>query len=288
MGEKPDTVKDYFERINNVLIYINNHLNDEMNLDKLAAVSNFSVYHFHRIMKAYLREPLWAYIMRIRLDTAARLLRYSSKPINEIAFEIGYETPSSLNKAFKKRFNVTPGEFRESKGYLQADGTFIHPTQNLEIMKLKPKIKQIKDKYVIYVNTKGYNENIGISWEKLINYVKEHKLFSFNMEFFGIGYDSPQITERENCRYDACITVRKPVKPEGEIGYQTIKGGNFAIFKYKGPYEKFDDVYMEIYNAWLPNSGYVLRNQPPFDKYLTNPSKVKPENNITEMYIPIE
>lgn len=288
MSGKPDTVKDYYERINNVLVYINNHINEDLKLDQIASISNFSVFHFHRIMKAYLNEPLWAYIMRIRLDTAARLLRYSNKPINEIAYEIGYETPSSLNKAFKKRFNVTPMEFRESKGFFHADGTFIQPPQKLEIMKLKPKIKEIKDKNVVYITTKGYNENIGLVWGKLVNFIKEHKLFSFNMEFFGISHDSPQVTEKDNCRYDGCITVRKPVKPIGEIGYKTIEGGKFAIFKYKGSYEKFDDVYMEIYSIWLPKSGYELRNQPPFDKYLTNPEKVKPENNITEIYIPIK
>ena len=288
MSGKPETVKEYYERINKVLIYVNNNLNEDIDLEKLASISNFSIYHFHRIMKAYLREPLWAYIMRIRLDAAARLLRFSNKPINEIAYEIGYETPSSLNKAFKKRFNVTPMEFRESKGYFHANGTFIQLPQKLEIMKLKPKIRQMKDKNVIYITTKGYNENIGIVWEKLMIYIKQNKLFSFNMEFIGIGHDSPQVTERENCRYDGCITVRKPVKPDGEISYKTIDGGKFAIFRYKGPYEKFDDVYMEIYNVWLPNSGYELRNSPSFDKYLTNPEKVKPENNITEIYIPIK
>lgn len=288
MSGKPETVKEYYERINKVLIHINNNLNEDLDLEKLASISNFSVFHFHRIMKAYLREPLWAYIMRIRLDTAARLLRFSDKPINEIAYEIGYETPSSLNKAFKKRFSVTPMEFRESKVYFHANGTFIKPPQKLEIMKLKPKIRQLKDKNVIYITTKGYNENIGIVWEKLVNYIKENKLFSFNMEFIGIGHDSPQVTERENCRYDGCITVRKPVKPDGEIGYKTIEGGKFAVFRYKGQYEKFDDVYMEIYNVWFPNSGYELRNVPSFEKYLTNPEKVKPENNITEIYIPIE
>jgi len=289
MSGKPETVKDYYERINKVLFYVNNHLNENLDLEKLAGISNFSVFHFHRIMKAYLNESLWSYIVRLRLDTAARLLKITENPVNDIAYSIGYESPSSFNKAFKKRFNVTPKEFRESKGFFNANGTFIMPSKELVFLKLKPKIKIIKEKELIYIQTKGlFSENIGEAWTKLTKFISEYKLWTFNTEFLGVGYDSPQITERENCRYEACITVRKPVKPHGEIGYKTLPGGKYAIFRYKGPYENFDAVYGEIFNVWYPESGEMLRNVPSFEKYLTNPGKVKPENNITEIYIPIE
>ena len=289
MTGKPDTVKDYFERINKVLLYINNHIDEKMDLERLAEVSNFSTFHFHRIMKAYLNEPLWSYIVRLRLDTGAWLLKMSEKPINDIAYSIGYETPSSFNKAFKKRFNVTPKEFREDKGFFNADGTYNLPKHEQECINMKPKIKHIKDKDIIYVQVKGlYSEKIGDGWSKLGTFMIENKIWSFHTEFLGLGYDSPQITERENCRYEAAITVRKPVKPYGEIGFKTLKGGKHAIFKYKGPYENFDKVYGEIFYNWYPKSGEILRNAPSYERYLTNPMKVKPENNITEIYIPIE
>ena len=89
---KPVTQKDYFERINKVLEYINNHQEEKMDIEILSGISNFSPCHFHRIVSAYLKEPLGNYIIRIRLDSAARLLRYSSEPIGEIAYATGYET----------------------------------------------------------------------------------------------------------------------------------------------------------------------------------------------------
>lgn len=289
MTGKPDTQNDYFFRINKVLEYINNHLNEDIDLNKLASISNFSVYHFHRIMKAYLKEPLWNYVIRIRLDAAAHLLKYSDKQINEIAYDIGYETPSSFNKAFKKRFSIGPKEFRGKDGFLRADGTFIKPPTETEIMKLKPKIKTIKEKDIIFIATKGYsNETIGPVWGKLVEFIKTNRLFTFITECYGISYDDPKITERENCRYEACMAIRKPVEPQGEIGYKKLPGGKYAVFKYKGSYEFFDDVYSEIYSVWYPKSGEKLRNVPSFEKYMTNPNKTKPENNITEIYIPIE
>lgn len=286
---KENTEKDYFERINTVLEYINNHLEENLDLKKLASVSNFSEFHFHRIMRAYLNESLGSYMVRLRLDMAARLLRYSKEPIQEIAYRTGYEVPSSFNKAFKKRFNVSPKEFRDSKGFFRSDGTFINPYKTITEMKLKPKIKTIKEKKVIYVQTKGYlNESIGPAWQTLINFMKQNRLFGFKTEFIGISYDDPKITEIEKCRYDACSTVRKEVDPVGQIGFRTISGGTYAVFKHYGPYEKFTETYNAIYLNWLPESGYKLRDTHCFERYLSDASKVKPEKNVTEIYIPIE
>jgi AraC-like DNA-binding protein len=56
-------------------------------------------------MKAFLGEPLGAYILRVRLETAARLLRYSDLTVEQIAYSIGYEVPSSLSKSLYKSWN---------------------------------------------------------------------------------------------------------------------------------------------------------------------------------------
>ena len=77
MNVKSDTQNFYFERINKVIQYINNHLDENPDISKLAEIGNYSPYHFHRIMKAYLGESLGAYIIRLRLETAVSLLLYS-------------------------------------------------------------------------------------------------------------------------------------------------------------------------------------------------------------------
>jgi Transcriptional regulator containing an amidase domain and an AraC-type DNA-binding HTH domain len=83
MEIKSSTREEYLKRVNVVVDYINNHLDEELDLQKLAEMSNLSTYHFHRIMKAFLGEPLGAYIMRVRLETAVRLLRYTDLPVEQ-------------------------------------------------------------------------------------------------------------------------------------------------------------------------------------------------------------
>ena len=56
MKTKESTKEEYLKRINTVVEYINNHLDEEMDLKKLAEVSHFSAFHFHRIFKAFQHE----------------------------------------------------------------------------------------------------------------------------------------------------------------------------------------------------------------------------------------
>jgi AraC family transcriptional regulator len=101
MQQRLSTREDYSRRINIIVEYINNHLADDIDLEMLASISNFSPYHFHRITKAFLGEPIGAFVTRLRVETAARLLRYGDMPIQNIAYRVGYDVPSSLSKAFK-------------------------------------------------------------------------------------------------------------------------------------------------------------------------------------------
>ena len=94
-------------------------------MSKLAGISNLSPFNFHRISKAFLGEPIGCYITRMRLETAARFLRYSRLPVQEIAFCTGYETPAALSRAFRQFFGVTPSDFRNNKTIMKMKTTSI-------------------------------------------------------------------------------------------------------------------------------------------------------------------
>ncbi|MCF8233359.1 MAG: AraC family transcriptional regulator [Bacteroidales bacterium] len=149
MTGKESTIQDYHERINKVLIYINDHLDEKMELKKLADISSFSTFHFHRIMRAYLNESLGSFLLRLRLDKAAGLLEYTELTTGEVAWKVGSEVPSSFNKAFKKRFGISPVEYRN--GQRMKFRTSELKIQNKLNMEIQPKIKELKPRKVIYV-----------------------------------------------------------------------------------------------------------------------------------------
>ena len=57
MTMRDDTRNDYSRRILSVLIHIQQHLDDAIDLDSLASIASFSPFHFHRIF-TILRQPV--------------------------------------------------------------------------------------------------------------------------------------------------------------------------------------------------------------------------------------
>ena len=56
------------------------------------------------------------YLSDIRMEKAENLLKTSSDKVRKIALEVGYKDPNYFNRAFKKRHNMTPEEFRKRVG----------------------------------------------------------------------------------------------------------------------------------------------------------------------------
>lgn len=282
-------INQYKKSINHVLFYIDTHLEENFDLQTLAEMANFSPFHFHRIIRSYLREPLWSYVIRQRLDTAARLLRYGEEPISELIYKVGYDSPSSFSRAFKKKFGISPQEYREANQTEVNEAVRLYSNSHEVLPQLKSKFTHIEPFNVVYIESnQGYKtEVIGHAWDKLFLFMKAKKLFGWNTLCIGISLDDPQITDPDRCRYQACFSVKKEVKPEGEVGCKTIDGGRYAIFRHKGTYENFGQTYDYIYGPWLSESGCQLRDTPGFEKYLNNPDKTKPENLKTDIYVPV-
>ena len=103
----------YSERLNNVKRYIQEHLDEPLNREVLAAVAGFSVPHFHRVFTAQIGESIASYVRRVRLERAGRKLRMGATDITAVALAAGYETHTAFGKAFKQHFGLSPSEFRQ-------------------------------------------------------------------------------------------------------------------------------------------------------------------------------
>ncbi|MEZ7926423.1 helix-turn-helix domain-containing protein, partial [Cloacibacterium sp.] len=109
------TSQEHLARIRKVLDYIDQHLDDELPLEKLAEIGYYSPFHFHRIFRAVTRETLLGYITRKRMEKAAMMLSLKKeKSLEEIFLEIGFNSPSTFGKTFKKHFGISPAAFRKN------------------------------------------------------------------------------------------------------------------------------------------------------------------------------
>lgn len=280
-------VKPYYqENLNRVVDYIHNNLDRKIDIAELAKLSNFSPFHFHRITRALLGEPIGAFITRTRLETAAKLIRYSEMPIEAVAYSVGFETPSSLSKAFKNHFGISPSAHRNKKELIIKNTNTMKTTLNIKT----PKILDIEDKNCLYYSMQGAYQNLDYAsaWTKLWAEVKAQKLFTKGIQHIGLPHDDPNATDPNKTRYDACLIIHKDAKPNANVGVKTLKGGKFAMFLYQGSYKHFAEVYDYMFNGWLLHTEHELRDAPCRERYISHPDRVAEDKLKTEFYIPIK
>lgn len=278
------TYNDYTQRINKVVAYINDHLDESLDLKTLAEVAALSEFHFHRVFKALKGETIGAHISRLRIEAAARLLRYSALSIEDIAFNIGYEAPAALSKAFKNQYGISPTQYRTNKDIYIMKKEIINPDLALKA----PKIIELEPKNLIYIALTGEYGTLdyGKAYEQLWAVVKSQKLFTKGIESICVSYDDPKITEASLQRSEVSLAIHKPAHPEGEVSCKTLAGGKYAVFFYQGSYNHLSAVY-DAAMRWVIDSEYEMREEPTFEKYLNDSRRTPEEKLKTEVYIPI-
>lgn len=274
------------QSINLALDYVHAFLPTNLQLETVASIANLSAFHFHRIFKEEVGEPLDQYIRRLRLERAAMYLQVFSMTLHQIAQKCGYRTEQSLSKAFKKYFGESPREYRKKSIYpLKA-----LPSKESPHQQLSPQIIESRRIHLVYLRIVGKYGNSSIydaAWQKLLNFVSQNDLLTADTAFLGLSLDDPSIAEDAKCRFYACATTFEKKKPKGAFGSLTLQAGSFAVFTLAGSYEHLNELYQLIYLKWLPESRYKLRPGLPFEKYLNSPDEVSQEDLLTEVWIPV-
>jgi len=281
----------YREKVDEVLRHIHSNLAEDLNVKTLSEKFGISFFYFHRILKAFLNEPLGSYINRIRLETAIKLIRYSDESLSDISARIGYNDLSSFSKAFSREFGLSPHEFKMNREIvLNTHIDYRINDSGMMVSDLKPKIITLPDKQVVLIRVTGeYGGKEALqAWDELLDFALSHQLLGWKTDAFSVYYDEPDEVGIENCRSDLCVATKKNVEPPDPIRLKTINGGKFAVFRYKGPYERLWELYDRIYREWLFSSEIKLRDLPSVEKYLNFSPKTKSEDLLTEIYIPIE
>lgn len=108
---EPDPITD--ARLSRALDYMSASLSRSIDLDAIAGEAGVSKYHFVRLFRERTGETPMRYLVNLRLETAARMLATSDLPISRIAFESGHTNVTHFNGAFRRRYGVAPGVYRQ-------------------------------------------------------------------------------------------------------------------------------------------------------------------------------
>jgi AraC family transcriptional regulator len=283
-GSLRATQIDYAERLERVFRWLADHLDDTLDLVRVADVACLSPYHFHRVYRAMRGETAAETVRRMRLHRAAVDLITGELPVARIARRAGYGSQEAFTRAFKTAYGVPPARYRASFVPIpatQAMGDDMEATQYTAAIRNTSAIR------VAALAHHGPYMNIGGTFERLMAMAGGQGLIRSDVRTFGIYYDDPSVTPVSALRADACLAIPDDMVPTGDLQMKTIRGGRYATVLYVGPYAELERPYRWLYGAWLAGSGEELDDAPAVEAYLNDARTVPPTELQTEIWLPL-
>jgi len=266
-----------------VMEAIDRRLDQPLDLAALAAVANFSPYHFHRLFAAWTGETLGDYLRRRRLELAAsRLAAQPRLSVLQVALSVGFGSGEAFARAFKARFGCSPTAWRarplvnrkHDQTLRKADQVRAAPPahtgstlQPHEELLMNVKLIEREPRRVAYLRHIGpYGEPIAHFWmQEVAPWMMADGLMGHAR--YGISHDDPSITEPAQCRYDACVEVAHDHLPSGRALTTTLPGGRYAVLPFKGTTAQVEVAWAQLLRDWLPTSRLQLDSRPSFEYY---------------------
>jgi transcriptional regulator GlxA family with amidase domain len=100
------------EPIRELMSWMLDHLADDLSVPALAHRASLSERQFTRVFKAEVGVSPAEHVESVRLECACRLLETTTGSIEHVARTCGYGVPETMNRSFRRRLNITPGEHR--------------------------------------------------------------------------------------------------------------------------------------------------------------------------------
>jgi AraC-like DNA-binding protein len=104
----------WYDPIRKAVVYLNDHLSEDVSIERLATIANYSPAQFRRLFTRLMGQSPSAYIANIRINNAKVLLKTTDKRISDIAVEVGFFDHSQFIRTFRKLVGATPAEYRKS------------------------------------------------------------------------------------------------------------------------------------------------------------------------------
>ncbi|MED2186019.1 AraC family transcriptional regulator [Bacillus wiedmannii] len=293
--ESKQSRNEYLRRIYKVQDYIESHINDSLSIEELADVAGFSKFHFHRIFKGIVDEPLSRYVNRLKLERATNLLTYrTDMTITHIAYHFGFTDSAVFTRTFKNYYGVSPSQYRNDNSKNCKDVSESSHYNECKKVRGNVEIVLADDINVAYIRHIGTYEELTIAFpkmiEKLFHYAAKENCHVFeDTKVLTIYHDHHEFTEDNHLRTSLCITIPNESAVEtSDIGIIVIPSGKYAV----GHFEIFQDEYKGVwdflYGEWLPNSRYKPRDSYPFEMYKNDPRQHPENKHIVDIYVSIE
>ena len=286
----------YLDRFRTVLDYIDAHLVEDLNLERLSSVAAFSKYHFHRQFSELLGVGVYRYVQLHRLKRASSQLAFRpAEPVVDIALANGFGGPEAFARAFRKHFGQSPTEFRSDPRWAAWHAIYepLEDSRN-RIMTSQHAPREVKiidvaDTRVAALEYRGDPQLMGNAIREFIAWRRENHLPPRVSATFNVVHHHPVGEDDGDCHYDLCAATDKAVKPNAAgVIEKVIPGGRCAVLRHTGSEARLGEAVHYLYSQWLPASGAELRDFPLYFQRVKFFPDVAEHEAVTDIFLPLK
>ena len=99
--------------INRALGYLYSHFGESVTVGDAAAYVGYTPNYFNACFRQQMGIPFGEYLRQMRLNYGENLLRSSTMPVTEVAYESGFGSLSYFSRSFREKYNLSPQEYRK-------------------------------------------------------------------------------------------------------------------------------------------------------------------------------
>lgn len=270
--------------------YIYDHSDKTISLDALASYTGFSKYHFNRIFFVATGYQLGEFIQRHKLEKALHLIKQGNHNIIDVALSVGYDSPSSFSRAFKKNFSVTPSDVVQGKLPINDRAGSLLPRKIRTDEKLTPTWKTLPEHKVHGFYGKGFNEQSFSAVAKALYGrlgTMAEPLHYAELQPIGVSIDNPWTGEQTDSRFFAGF-VKGLSAHHDKLDVFKWRAGRWACFTHTGPHDCMWQTISQVYAQWVLPHHIKLKDQQIVQLYLNNPMETEPALLKTELYFAVD
>ena len=252
---------EWIERLNEAINYLEEHILEEIDYEKLAKITCCSSYHFQRMFAYLANIPLSEYVRRRRMSLAAVDLQSGEEKIIDIAMKYGYFSPTAFNRAFQSVHGIAPSLVKKNGSVLKSFPPIRFKITIMGVTEMNFRIEKKEAFRVVGVSQplqkeieKNF-ETVPKMWENAnANRIIEKLVAMMDSQPKGI-LGVCACSDPDEWRYYIAVASKKQI--DSTLEEYLVPALTWAIFSGEGQCpDAIQNLEKQITTEWFPTSGY--------------------------------
>jgi AraC family transcriptional regulator len=265
----------WWRRFERAASLLSGRLDDPPSLGELASAAAVSPFHFHRIWRALTGETVGQTILRLRMEASRELLLVEGANVTETATALGFGTPQSFARAFRRHTGLTPSEHRSSQPSVAEKDT----------RDMRVSIDRRGEIMVVALRREGKPyTNLNATFGKVWSWAEATDTLKNLHGIYGIQLDDPASVPEDELRYDAGLALGVTSAPE-PFRVLRLPAGEYACLRHFGSYDGLEAATQHVVGEWLLSSDRDPANFPIIHNFINDPDQTPVDDLMTDVLL---